>query len=171
MPRGRSPCTQAPSAPSISELDPRCCQGRIASVALSSSAVEGFQNHDSCTFTGSTRPRTDVARSMRPLSCRRTCSNQATNCSSWSTFRRSSACSASSMALSPAISSLVGAKTTASSCLPLPLRRTMGHNGSARADLHEALQVPMVGHARVQTPIRVWVQARCWLAQLHRRAR
>ena len=50
MPRGRSPCTQAPSAPSISELDPRCFQGRIASVVLSSSAVEGFQNLDSfCT--------------------------------------------------------------------------------------------------------------------------
>ena len=47
MPRGRSPCTQAPSAPSISELDPRCFQGRIASVVLSSSAVEGFQNLDS----------------------------------------------------------------------------------------------------------------------------
>ena len=46
MPRGRSPCTQAPSAPSISELDPRCFQGRIASLALSSSAVEGFQNPD-----------------------------------------------------------------------------------------------------------------------------
>ena len=46
MPRGRSPCTQAPSAPSISELSPRCFQGRIASVALSSSAVEGFQNLD-----------------------------------------------------------------------------------------------------------------------------
>ena len=46
MPRGRSPCTQAPSAPSISELSPRCFQGRIASVVLSSSAVEGFQNLD-----------------------------------------------------------------------------------------------------------------------------
>ena len=47
VPRGRSPCTQAPSAPSNSELDPRCFQGRIASVVLSSSAVEGFQNLDS----------------------------------------------------------------------------------------------------------------------------
>ena len=55
MPRGRSPCTQAPSAPSISELDPRCFQGRIASVVLSSSAVEGFQNLDSA------RPKCDFA--------------------------------------------------------------------------------------------------------------
>ena len=31
--RGRSPCTQAPSAPSISELDPRCFQDEIASLA------------------------------------------------------------------------------------------------------------------------------------------